>query len=297
MYRVVATKQFAKCIRDLTKKGKKGKDAMLKARAAQAEAAENGEITVVPRTKHGETRLENAEKYDLGDGYRLVVQLVVPATRQRAFLFVGDHSDEEIWLENHKNYRWVMRDGDSTLEFVQVSEPTESLTRAPVWDTESPESFLELPLLGDITEQQWSSTGFSTIAVAYLKGVTKGKWQEDPTGVLNHVESLAGMELAVLALDLLELAHKREWSELLKRLEVAASQSHIVEPGRAAVAMTAPVNSEQFVTWEDLSSLPPDGDWADWMLFLHPEQKDSLRRSSMDLLACVASPGVEKPAS
>ena len=70
-YRVVATKQFSKCIRELMKKGKKGKDAMLKARAAQAEAAEQGIITILSHTKWGESRLSNVEKYDLGDGYRL----------------------------------------------------------------------------------------------------------------------------------------------------------------------------------------------------------------------------------
>jgi len=37
--------------------------------------------------------------------------------------------------------------------------------------------------------------------------------------------------------------------------------------------MVSPVNSEKFITWDDSKELPPDKDWADWMLFLHPEQK------------------------
>ena len=165
MCRVVATKSFNRCIRDLTKKGKKGKDAMVKAQAAEAQAATQGEISLVQHTKHGETRLPNVEKYDLGDGYRLVVQLVDPAAKRRTFLFVGDHEDAETWLNNHKNYRWVMRDDDATLEFVQVSDDSDTTVVVPNVDVESPESLLDLPLLRDITDPQWSSTKFSTDAV------------------------------------------------------------------------------------------------------------------------------------
>ncbi len=45
-------------------------------RAAMTEAGTNGMIESLPRTKHGESRLKNVEKFDLPDAYRLVVQLV-----------------------------------------------------------------------------------------------------------------------------------------------------------------------------------------------------------------------------
>jgi len=278
MSRVVATKTFNKCLRDLTRKGKKGKDAMVKAQAAQAQAATQGEISLVQHTKHGETRLPNVEKYDLGDGYRLVVQLVDPAAKQRAFLFVGDHEDAETWLDNHKNYRWVMRDDDATLEFVQVSDESDTTVVVPKVDVDSPDSLLDLPLLRDIKDKQWSSTRLSTDAVLYLKNVSGSTWEQDPTGIIEHLESLDGTDNALLALDLLTHAHSREWAELHRRLELESGQSKVVEDDRAGAAMVAPINSEQFVTWEEISSLPPGADWAEWMLFLHPEQKDLAHR-------------------
>lgn len=297
MYRVVVTKQFTKCMRDLTKKGKKGKDAMLKAKAAQAEAAGDGEITVVQHTSHGESRLPNVEKYNLGDGYRLVVQLVDPTVKQRAFLFVGDHEDADAWLDNHKDYRWVMRAGDSTLEFVQVSESTRPITVIPEIDIESPESLVDLPLLRDVTDAEWLGTKFSTEAVSYLKNVSGSTWEQDPNGVLEYIEKLDGIEPALVAYDLLIHAHKREWSELHKRLEVASGESNVVEGAGAGAAMVAPVNSEQFVTWEDVSGLPPDADWAEWMLFLHPEQKDLCKGNSAELPGFEVFPEAEKRVS
>ena len=65
-----------------------------------------GEIKSLPRTKHGETRIPDVEKYDLSDGYRLVVQLVDGVAKVRAFLFVGSHDDTQRWLDSHRNYRW-----------------------------------------------------------------------------------------------------------------------------------------------------------------------------------------------
>jgi hypothetical protein len=125
MSSVAFTKEFNKCLRDLLRGGKKGKDAVQRARAAQAEAAAGGAINTLQRTHHGESRFPNAEKYDLGDGYRLVVQLVDGRQNVRAFLFAGDHEDAERWLENHRDYVWVRKSTDGSLEFVQVSKPSE----------------------------------------------------------------------------------------------------------------------------------------------------------------------------
>lgn len=273
-YRVVGTKQFSKCIRELVKKGKKGKDAKLKALAAQAEAAVQGAITILPHTKWGESRLSNVEKYDLGDGYRLVVQLIDTGKKHRAFLFVGDHEDADAWLENHKNYQWVRNEGDSTLEFVQVSFAGAPTTVVPDVDTESPEALLELPLLRDIAEPEWSQVRAPAAVTEYLKSITGEDWEQDPNGIADHVATLSDMEWASFAIDALHHAHKREWDALNRRFEVAAGESKVVDGAEAADAMVDPANSENFVTWDDIEGIPEGADWADWMLFLHPEQKD-----------------------
>lgn len=52
------------------------------------------------RTKHGELRLHNCRKYDLGGGYRL---LCLRDERHLIFAYVGNHDDCHQWLENHRN--------------------------------------------------------------------------------------------------------------------------------------------------------------------------------------------------
>jgi superfamily I DNA/RNA helicase len=272
MPKSISTKQFTKCLRDLTKKGKKGKDALMKARAAQAEWANEGAIQSLKLTNHGESRLPNAEKFDLGDGYRLVTQLVAPDGR--AFLYVGDHEDADRWLDNHRDYKWVKNDSDQTLDFVQISDSRMAVAVVPDVDLESPESLLGLPLLRDVTEEEWSISNVPPNAVIYLKTVTAEAWEQDPTGVVEHVARLADADAATLAIDLLTHAHQREWDQMHRRIGLASGQAVVVDGKTAIDAMLSTANSEQFVTWDDLESIPESADWADWMLFLHPEQKE-----------------------
>ena len=71
---VIYTNRFNSYLRKLNNIGQK--KIVQAVRAAMTEAGTNGSIESLPRTKHGETRLKNVEKFDLPDAYRLVVQLV-----------------------------------------------------------------------------------------------------------------------------------------------------------------------------------------------------------------------------
>lgn len=274
--KVIPSKHFVKCLRELSKKGKKGKDALVKAQSAMTEYHLQGKIESLFPTKNGETRIPNAEKYELGDGYRLVIQKISPSTR--AFLFVGNHEDTDTWLDNHKKYKWVQDATDQALDFVQVSDPREEIVVQPSFDLESPDSLLALPLMRDITDDQWANANLCSAVIEYLKGITTEKWEQDPNAVIHHIEKTADIETALLAADLLNHAHKREWPQMLKRLSIATGAAKIVDGEEAAKAMMSPVNSEQFFTWDDSTVLPADADWADWMLFLHPEQKEFVVR-------------------
>ena len=275
---VVYTNEFNKCLRDLLKIGKKGKDAVLRARGAQTEAGSEGSILSLQRTHHGEDRLPDAEKYDLGDGYRLVVQLVDGKKGIRAFLFAGDHDDAERWLQNHRNYRWVKRPTDGTLDFVLVSERSTPSWARPDLDLESPETLLGLPLLRDLTEDEWAILELPEAVRQYAKGITAEDWERDPDGMMEHIAQLSTVNAATLVVDLLHHAHKREWTALHRRVELKQGTARLATGPEAASAMLDPVNSETFVTWDDNRELPPDEGWADWMLFLHREQKDIAKR-------------------
>jgi superfamily I DNA/RNA helicase len=279
-YKVVHTKGFNGCLRGLNRDHKKAVQA---ARSAMSEACMSGEIRSVPRTKHGETRLPDIEKYDLSDGYRLVVQLIDGADGTRAFLFCGSHDDTERWLDSHQRYRWVKSRTDGTLDFVQVTERKEERhIPADRMDLESPEELLDLPLLRVLAPEEWKHLELSEQARAFAESVLSSDYERDADGILKRLDELAGWEKASLIFDLFVHAHAREWPELHRRVSVAARESVVTEPQEVAPAMSAVENSESFITFDDPADLGEfftHNSMADWMLFLHPDQKRVVDRT------------------
>lgn len=274
-YKVFYTKDFNGCLRSIERSGRR--DVLRKVRAAMTEAQTNGSISDLSRTHHGESRLPSAEKYDLGSGHRLVVQLVDGVQKARAFLFAGDHEDAERWLEGHRNYRWVESEKDKTLQFVQVSDVAEPLhVPAERLDLESPESLLSLSLLRSLTDAEWSALPFDDDTRSYLRSVTALDYERDADGILEYVAGTTTYENAALAVDLLHHAHAREFDQLAQRVRLACGEARSPSAAETVRLMEAPENSEVVITFDDdvpLGELLEKGALSDWMLFLHQEQR------------------------
>ena len=272
-HRIIYTKSFNSDLRSLLSKGQKR--AAEKARSALTEAGMVGEISL-PRTKNGENRLPNVEKYDLGDGFRLVVQLVDGVAKHRAFLFAGSHDESSRWLDSHRNYRWVTSPTDGTLEFVQVTERiNEKHIPADRVDLDAPVALLHLPLFRALTEDQWKVLDLPPSAREYVGRVTAESWERDAESIFSRLTELTSYDQACFVLDLLHHANGREWSQLDSRLQMRTGEMKVASDAEALAAMLSPVNSESFITFDDegLASFLADKSLADWMLFLHPEQR------------------------
>lgn len=84
---------------------KAGKRAALAVRTAEA-IIENITSGAAPReagllTHHGEYRIENCMKFDLGSGYRLITS---KQQDQLWVLFIGTHDECHRWLENNRGW-------------------------------------------------------------------------------------------------------------------------------------------------------------------------------------------------
>lgn len=53
-------------------------------------------------SRHGEARIRNCIKFDIGKGYRVVC---VKENDHLFFLFIGTHDDCATWIENNRNFR------------------------------------------------------------------------------------------------------------------------------------------------------------------------------------------------
>lgn len=274
----VLTKSFSRNLRTLLEHGHK--KVVQAVRAAIAEAGIDGEIRSIPRTKHGETRAD-VEKYDPYDGFRLIVQLVDTARRTRAFLFVGNHDDADRWLDSHKNYKWVRRDTDGVLEFVQVTdEKTRPHIPADRLDLDTPEDLRRLPLLRYVTAADFAKLGLPPGIAEVVRGITADDWESDADGILDKLSTSLDHAATGLVIDLLHHAHNNEHDALHARLSLLSGTATEVAAEQAALAMLE--STETLIPMEDVDL---EEFWtnarrmADWMLFMHPEQKKVAERA------------------
>lgn len=72
-------------------------DAIIKALVAGTKPARAGKLT-----RHGDARIKNCLKYDLGKGFRLVC---VKDGRNFYVLFVGSHDRCDTWMDKHRNFK------------------------------------------------------------------------------------------------------------------------------------------------------------------------------------------------
>ena len=279
-YKTIITKAFNSDLRKLLTQG--NKKVVQAARAAITEAGTTGEIQSLPRTKHGESRIQNVEKYDLPDAFRLVVQLVNGVEKTRAFLFVGNHDDAQHWLDVHKNYKWVKNTTDGMLEFVMVTvESCEKHVPSDRLNLESPEEILQLPLLRNLAATDWDTINLDVTAMTFSNAITGSDFEQDAESIFERLEKFVGYDKASLLFDLMWHSHKNEWDKFSQRLKVVTGGATVVSTEIAAIAMAEVDNSESFFTFDDQNLLIDffeKNTMADWMLFLHPEQKKIVER-------------------
>lgn len=91
-----------KLLGGLCKTGKKAELAASKCEAILNDIRQYGcryEAVFSKRTRHGEARIKNCIKYDLGGGYRLVT---IRVGCHLFICFVGTHDEANLWIERHR---------------------------------------------------------------------------------------------------------------------------------------------------------------------------------------------------
>ena len=96
--------KFQKTLETLRRGDRRGARAAKRAEDLIKEVA-SGDLSSLAgmekRTKHGELRISNCIKYDLGGGYRLVS---VKYKDYMIFTFLGSHDECNRWIENNRRF-------------------------------------------------------------------------------------------------------------------------------------------------------------------------------------------------
>lgn len=150
---IYCSSRFKKQLDLLLKSDKKGILAAQRAEAIVDEVRHNGGgiplAVSLKRTKHGEKRAHNCEKYDLGGGYRLIT------LRDGTCLyvaFVGTHDECDLWFKQQRDMDFSR--GSTHAEIVSRREdaPAKEERAFAVSPSKSEEDVYERELLSRVDD-------------------------------------------------------------------------------------------------------------------------------------------------
>jgi hypothetical protein len=220
-------------------------------------------------TNHGETRIDSAVKYDLGDGWRLVTQ---QSNKTCTFVFVGDHDDVDRWLQGHKgmrvgvqNHRAIVVPGAGHNVVQQYSHKAEHHYTSLIdrlSDTSIDEVFDGIPRT--LSRRLEALDGHLTTA--------------DIDGIVGDISDADKSEFVRSVFNLL-LAGNDDGAQAhidlkMGRIELMNDVDHgdFMDIADGEDIRRLRIGSPEYETW--LSAFEKRTSWQEWFMFLHPEQED-----------------------
>lgn len=233
---------------------------------------------VAPTAPHrAETRIPKCEKFELPDGYRLVLQKG-DSDGTVVALVVGTHDHVDSFLDGHKG--WVFDPNTGRLRVLElataVATAVEMAPSAELQAEQSSQNIQKSLLFGDFTDEMLTRLGTPS------KMITRIREIEDPNGLqcMSTLQELG--EIAPKAADALLSFATGNSSTQLTVLDLAKGKVQLTEVFPEAVLQQFPNGSDEFVTVSDpadLEQILERSTFAQWQLFLHPDQRTLVERS------------------
>lgn len=229
----------------------------------------------VPR--RAETRIPKCVKYELQDGYRLVLQQSDSDATMVA-LTVGTHDHVDSFLDGHKGYIFDKKTGQ--LRELRLGTATETAVEmvpsAELQSEQAADAEPYPPLFDDFTDAMLMHLGVPESHLANLRGI------RDPNDLecMTFLQSLAGA--APKAADALLSFATGNAATREMVLDLASGSALLTEQFPDAAVASLPDGSDEFITFndpKDLQDVLDRGTLEQWQLFLHPDQRSLVDRA------------------
>lgn len=226
--------------------------------------------------RRAESRIPKCTKYELSDGYRLVLQRG-DSDATLVALVVGTHDHVDSFLDGHKGYIFDERTGQ--LRELRIGTATETAVEmVPSAELQSEQSSVEHSypaLFADFSDEMLIRLG---VPESFLLPVRQ---LQDPNELncMTLLQSLA--DVAPKAADTLLAFATGNASTREMVADLAAGTARLTEEFPEALADSLPNGSEEFLTFSDphdLKDVLERGTLEQWQLFLHPDQRSLVDR-------------------
>lgn len=259
-------KDFEKTLHNAMLRGGQGQNASVKVRAILGSLDKPDPFAkVVTTTNHGENRIPNCVKYDLGGGWRLVT---VQHERTCGFLFMGNHDDTDRWLDVNRGQRFAVENGRATLV---------PGIGAPIRIThfrQGEQSLFEL-LPSDLADHVLH--GVSRSMARRLEALTSGSTSDQLNEIASGIIDTERRQLILAVFNQL-MAGNADGAIAVAKFHTGAipafdelDEDELLEVKDGPEIRRLRIGSQEYEEW--LNAFEKRTRWDEWFLFLHPEQE------------------------
>lgn len=226
-------------------------------------------------TNHGESRIRNAIKYDLGGGFRLVT---IQEDGRCLMLYFGDHDSTQRWLDDNRGLTITRNESTGRLDLINLPIDVRQSDLHP-----GPVTLDTRPYLKRLEDIDWKevipNAGFRLSLLKIGEANTDDDLWEWIAAMQEEDTPLASVLVSVfnsIKSDNLDQARAAIDAHLGK--SIAADETTSLAEVATEEVLRADINSDRFVVLNDLSQAEWDrlldpNRFQDWMVYLHPGQK------------------------
>lgn len=222
-------------------------------------------------TDHGETRIKNCVKYDLGNGYRLVT---IQQADVIVFVYIGDHDSTQQWLDRHRGLVPVVDRRTWKVEFTipNASQPWQLAPQTAV-------SLINTPFLSQVEGIDWKVVIKSAATRSFLLRFDKESDNQELLDILEELKKVQPheAELCLVVINYLRGGQCESAQAAVDLFLGVALETTDVVPLTGEM-LRAEANQGRFVVINDLNDeevarLHDPLRFREWMVFLHPGQR------------------------
>ena len=226
--------------------------------------------------RRSESRIPECIKYELPDGYRLVLQWAEDGGALVA-LVLGTHDHVESFLDGHKGYVFDPKSGRvRELRLATSSETSIDIAPSPELLSSANYEPTVDPVFGSLSQEMLVRLGVPIEFLERLQNIT------DPNSLdcMLILQELAERETS--AADALLSFATGNSATRQAVIDLASGSATLLQQFPVAAIDKPDASSEEFVTFTDpegLAHVLDYGTLQQWQLFLHPDQRQLVNRS------------------
>lgn len=233
------------------------------------------------KTHHGESRIPHVVKYDLRSYFRLVVY---EHAGKRVPLYVGNHNDTQSWLDAHRGCDFTVNEDSNRVQFTYADVDGDT-TEAAIKDVDVTVP-ARGPILEELPNELVASIGIPEATLRALNSnVTYESVDEGHVWELIQALTFPSEEHRNIVMQSVALVAKGQIEQACETISVFSGRAKTATdaPGQFSDAIDSGDNTDVLVDVSELTKdemdllLSAEG-LADWMLYLHPDQKREVQR-------------------